>query len=155
MDVPSLTFWSCACSGMTVNEDALSSVARNSSTSSPSGCWIASAGTPGCRGGKFSAAAIARVKRRERETHLVDAALLVSDLGQRLAEDPDVVDAERRDARRDRLRHDVGRVVRAADADLENRSVDLRAAREGEVSSASGKCGEGKGSAPSPAERRA
>lgn len=58
--------------------------------------------------------------------HLVDPTFLVRDLRQGLAQHPDVVDSERRDARGYGLRNNVGRVVRAADADLENGRVDLQ-----------------------------
>ena len=47
----------------------------------------------------------------------------MSDLGQGPAEDKDVVDAERGDARDDRFRDDVGAVVRTADADFEDGRV--------------------------------
>lgn len=59
------------------------------------------------------------------KAHLVDAAFLMSDLGQGLAQDPDVIDPERGHPGRDRFRNNVGRVVRPADADLEYGRVDL------------------------------
>lgn len=56
----------------------------------------------------------------------------MSDLGNRLAEDKDVVDPERADSGHDRLRYDVCRVVRSSDADFEDRCVNL--SQQGEIS---------------------
>lgn len=58
-------------------------------------------------------------------SYLVDAAFLVSDLGQGLAQHPDVIDTESCHSGRDRLRNNIGRVVRSTDADLENGRVHL------------------------------
>ena len=60
-----------------------------------------------------------------RLTHLVDATFLGRNLGDRFAEDKDVVDAEGRDARNDRLWDEVRRVVSASDANLKHRRVNL------------------------------
>lgn len=115
----------CGCSGTTVKEDAFSSFARASSTSSPSSCLIAKAGTPGCPR-QYPNQCHSAVQEGMM-SDLVDAAFLVSDFGQSLAEHPDVINPESRHSGRDRLRNDVGRVVRSADADLENGRVHLSA----------------------------
>lgn len=59
------------------------------------------------------------------DPYLVDSAFLVRDLGQGLAEYPDVVDSESCHAGRNWLRDDVGRVVGSSDADFENSRIDL------------------------------
>lgn len=58
-------------------------------------------------------------------THLVDPTLLRRNLGQRLSEHKDVINAEGSDSRGDGRGNDVGRVVGSADANFEDRSVDL------------------------------
>ena len=113
----------CGCSGTTVKEDALSSFARASSTSSPSSCLIAKAGTPGCPNQDPSQCHPA--VQEATVSDLVDAAFLVSDFGQSLAEHPDVINPESRHSGRNRLRNDVRRVVRSADADFEDGRVHL------------------------------
>lgn len=112
-----------------MKEEAPSSAARAARTARPLEGWgeMARAGTPGCRAWSRDQ----RWARRSEQglaTDLVDASLLGCNLGNGLAEDKDVVDAEGGDAGNDGRWDDVGRVVRSADSDLEDGGVNLKRA---------------------------
>jgi hypothetical protein len=61
----------------------------------------------------------------EQWTYLVDPTLLRRDLGQRLAEDKDVINPEGSDSGSDGRGHNIGRVVGASYPDFEDRGVYL------------------------------